>query len=115
MPHGAGFVAAVAAGARVVDPRPWAAPGIAAAYAAYPHLGPVLPALGYSPAELEALRRTLDAAEADVIVSGTPADLAALLPLRKPVVRARYELAELEEPGLGAHVDAFLARAGLGG
>ena len=114
MPFGAGYVAAVDAGAKIVDPRPWAAPEIAAVYAAHPHLGPVLPAVGYSPAQLDALRRTLDAAAADVIVSGTPADLAALVPLRKPVARARYELAELEEPGLGAHVDAFLARVGLG-
>jgi len=114
MAHGAGFVAASRAGAAaIVDPRPFAAPEIAAAYAAYPHLGPVLPALGYSPAQLDALRRTLDAADADVVVSGTPADLAALVRLRKPVVRARYEFADLDEPGLGAHVDAFLARAGL--
>jgi len=114
MAHGAGFVAASRAGAAaIVDPRPFAAPEIAAAYAAYPHLGPVLPALGYSPAQLDALRRTLDAVDADVIVSGTPADLAALVPLRKPVVRARYEFADLDEPGLGAQVDAFLARAGL--
>jgi predicted GTPase len=115
MAHGAGFVAASRAGAAaIVDPRPTAAPEIAAVYAAYPHLGPVLPALGYSPAQLDALRRTLDAVDADLVVSGTPADLAALVPLRKRVVRARYEFAELDEPGLGAHVDAFLTRAGLG-
>jgi predicted GTPase len=92
-----------------VDPRPWAAPEIAAVYAAHPHLGSVLPAVGYSPAQLDALRRTLDAVDADVIVSGTPADLAALVPLRKPVVRARYELAELEEPGLGASREPWSA------
>jgi len=114
MAHGAGYVAASRGGAAaIVDPRPWAVPEIAAVYAAYPHLGPVLPALGYSPAQLDALRRTLDAADADLIVSGTPADLAALVPLRKPVVRARYELAELDEPGLGACVDAFLGQVGL--
>jgi predicted GTPase len=113
MPYGAGYVAAVEAGATIVDPRPWAAPALAAAYAAYPHLGHVVPALGYSPAQLEALRSTLDAVDADAIVSGTPADLATLIPLRKPVVRARYELADLDANGLGAHLDAFLARVGL--
>ena len=30
--------------------------------------------------------------------------------LNKPVVRARYEFAEIEEPGLGAIIDAFIAR-----
>jgi predicted GTPase len=70
----------------------------------------VLPALGYSAAQRELLAQTLNAADADVIVTGTPVDLAALLPLRLPVVRARYEYAEASEPGLGAVVDAFLAR-----
>jgi len=80
MPYGAGYVAAVRAGAeRIVDPRPYAAPQIAAAYARYPHLGPVLPALGYSPAQVEALQATIAAVPADVVVSGTPIDLAALI------------------------------------
>ena len=115
MAYGAGFVAAVAAGAaEIVDPRPGAAPEIRAAFEAYPHLGRVVPALGYGEAQRRALEATLDAAPADVIVSGTPIDLAALLALRLPVVRARYEYAEAGEPGLGAHVDAFLDKA-LGG
>jgi predicted GTPase len=112
MAYGAGFVAAVAAGAaEIVDPRLAAAPEIRAAFEAYPHLGRVVPALGYGEAQRRALQATLDAAPAEVIVSGTPIDLAALLALRLPVVRARYEYAEAGEPGLGAHVDAFLAKA----
>jgi predicted GTPase len=108
MSYGAGYVAAVAAGAaEIVDPRPSAAPEILALLDRHPHIGRVLPALGYGQSQLDALRRTLDAADADVIVAGTPVDLAALVPLRHPVVRARYEYAETEEPGLGAIVDAF--------
>jgi predicted GTPase len=58
MPYGAGYLAAIAAGAgTVVHPRPFAAPEIARLYAQYPHLGPVLPAMGYSPAQLDALAR----------------------------------------------------------
>ncbi len=111
MPHGAAFAAAVQAhAARIVDPRPWAAPDIAAVYAQYPHIGSVLPAMGYSGAQLAALRATLDAAEADVIVAGTPIDLAALIEVNKPVVRARYEFAEIESPGLWGAVERFLAR-----
>jgi len=111
MPHGAAYVAAVQAhAASVVDPRPWAAPEIAAVYAQYPHIGTVLPAMGYSGAQLAALRATLNAAEADVIVAGTPIDLAALIALNKPVVRARYELAEVESPGLWGAVERFLGR-----
>jgi predicted GTPase len=114
MPHGAGYVAAIAAGAAaVVHPRAYAAPELAALYAEYPHLGPVLPAMGYSRAQLDALARSINAAPVDVVVAGTPIDLAALAPLAKPVVRARYEFAEIETPGLGGELERFLARAGL--
>jgi predicted GTPase len=110
MSYGAGFAAATAAGAIVVDPRPGAAPLLRDVFVQYPHIGPVVPAVGYSPAQLEALRLTLDRAKADVVVSATPVDLARLFPLDKPIVRARYEFAETSEPGLGSLIDAWLAR-----
>lgn len=109
MAHGAGFIEATRAGAgEIVDPRAAAVPAIAALYAQYPHIGPVLPAVGYSPEQLEALRLTLDGMAADAIVSATPADLSRLITLRKPVVRARYEFEELDAPGLWARVEALL-------
>ena len=111
MPHGAGLVAATLAGAlAIVDPRASAAPGIASVYAQYPHIGPVLPATGYSRSQLEALAQTINAAQADVIVAATPVDLAALIDIDKPVVRARYEFAEVETPGIAAMLDRFLQR-----
>jgi predicted GTPase len=110
MPHGAGFVAATAAGAIVVDPRPAAAPALADVYAQYPHIGRVLPAVGYSPEHLQALRTTIARVPADVVVAATPIDLARLIAIEKPLVRARYEFAETECPGLGSRVDDWLAR-----
>jgi predicted GTPase len=111
MPYGAGYVAATRAGAEtIVDPRPYAAPEIQRAYRRYPQLGPVLPALGYSAAQLDALRMTIDAVPAEVVVSGTPIDLAALIRPNKPVIRARYEYAEVGEPGLASQIEKFLAR-----
>ena len=110
MAHGAGYLAALRAGARtIVDPRTAAVPGIAAVYAQYPHIGSVLPAVGYSPAQLEALRRTIEAADVDVVVAATPVDLASLLGIAKPVVRARYEFQDLDTPGLWGSVERFLA------
>ncbi len=47
-------------------------------------------------------------------MAATPLDLAALLALEKPVVRARYEFADAGEPTLGSVVDAFLARCAAG-
>jgi predicted GTPase len=111
MPHGAGYAAALAAGAaQIVDPRASASPAIAAVYAQYPHIGPALPAEGYTPAQLEALRQTINSAAADLVVSATPIDLAALITINKPVVRARYEFVDSETPGLRAELERFLAR-----
>jgi predicted GTPase len=108
MPYGAGWVAATAAGAAaIVDPRSAAPPDIQAVFAEYPHIGPVLPALGYNPAQLEALRQTIERVEADVVVAATPVDLSRLMALRKPVVRAQYEFADAGEPRLGDLVDGW--------
>jgi predicted GTPase len=111
MAFGAGYVAARAAGAaEIVDPRAAAKGAIQEAYAAYPHIGRVLPALGYGPVERDALAQTIAATPADLVVSATPIDLARLIPIARPVVRARYEYAELDEPRLSTLVDRFLDR-----
>ncbi len=109
MPHGAGLQAVAALpGVRIVDPRLSAPPEIADIYARYPHIGPVLPAMGYDARALKLLRETIEAADADVVVAGTPIDLARAVALDKPVVRARYAYADAGSPGLMEHVDAFL-------
>jgi predicted GTPase len=111
MAFGAGLVAALRAGAgEIVDPRPFAEPAIAELFARYAHLGKVLPAVGYGAEQLAALAATLERADADVVVSGTPIDLARAIRIGKPIVRARYEFAEAGEPGLGALVDDFVRR-----
>jgi predicted GTPase len=111
MAYGAGYVAAVAAGAQVVDPRSSAAPAIRQIFEAYPHIGHVLPAVGYDATQLAALQATINGANVDVIVSATPADLAHLLDLDKQVVRARYEFAEMDEPRLSSIIDIFVGQA----
>jgi predicted GTPase len=109
MSYGAGYVAAVRGGAsEILDPRSSAPPEIAAVFGRYPHIGNVLPAMGYGSDQLRALRETIRRSDADVVVAGTPIDLAAILDLDRPVVRARYEFEEGEDPGLGSAVDAFL-------
>jgi len=116
MPYGAGYVAATQAqAAEIVDPRAAAHVDIAPVYAQYPHIGNVLPALGYHPAQLEALRATINAVDADVVISATPCDIGALIDIDKPVVRARYEFAEAGEPGLGSLIETFLRERQLGG
>ncbi len=109
LPYGAGWLAATAAGASaIVDPRSAAEGVLREMFSRYPHIGPVLPAVGYSASQVDALARTIRRVEADVVVAATPVDLARLLVIDKPVVRARYEFAEAREPGLGRLVDEWL-------
>ena len=106
---GAGFAAASREGpAEIIDPRPFAVGQIAAAFEAYPHIGPVLPALGYSQPQLLELEQTINACHADVVVAGTPIDLAAVVSLKAPVIRARYDFREMDSPGLADLIDEFL-------
>jgi predicted GTPase len=111
MPYGAGYVAATTHGAAaIVDPRRSAVPPVDSVFAKYPHIGRVLPAVGYDAAQLAGLRETINRSQADVVVSATPIDLAALIAIDKPVVRARYEFADAGEPTLASVVEEFLRR-----
>ena len=96
MTYGAGIVAAKAhAAAEIVDPRPYVTGSLKQVYEKYP-VGPVLPAMGYSDQQIDELERAIDAAPVDVVVIATPVDLAKVADIRKPSVRVRYELAEVE-------------------
>lgn len=108
MPYGAGTVAARAAGADIVDPRPHAVGALAETYACYPDIGPVLPAMGYGDAQLRDLAATIEATPCDVVVSGTPADLGRLLASTRPIRQVTYELEELGVPTLTDVLAPFL-------
>lgn len=109
MAYGAGYIAALRAGAsEIIDPRLSAAPALAETFKRYPHIGQVLPALGYSAAQREALQQTINAAAADIVVCAAPVDLGHLMRIDKPIVRARYEFAETGEPTLSAIIDGFV-------
>jgi len=110
MAYGAGYVAAVAAGAEIINPLPHADPLIREALRQYPHIRSVLPALGYGAEQLAALQRSIASAPVDFVISGTPIDLAALIDVPQRILRARYEFADAGEPTLGPLVDAVLAR-----
>lgn len=114
MASGAGLAAARAAGAgEIVDPRGTAQGRIAAIYARFPHIGPVLPAMGYSGAELVDLAASITASGAELVVAGTPFDLGAVLDIAVPVLRATYTYEETARPGLAGALDAFLRERDL--
>jgi predicted GTPase len=95
MPIGAAALAVQAAGAELLDPRPFAVGEIAESFAAYPHIGPVLPALGYGDrqvADLQATIRRAVEAGAEAVAVGTPIDIRRLIDIPVPSTRVRYEL-----------------------
>ncbi len=101
MAYGAGYVAARRFGAgEIVDPRPFAVGSIIDTYNKYPDTGKILPAMGYGGAMMHDLERTIDNADVDLVVIGTPIDLNRVITIRKPNQRVRYELQEIGEPTL---------------
>ena len=101
MAYGAGYVAARRFGAaEIVDPRPFAVESIAATYEKYPTTGPVLPAMGYGEKQMKELEETINAADVDMVIIGTPIDLTRVIKITKPYQRVRYELQEIGQPTL---------------
>ncbi len=110
MATGAGHTAALAAGAAtIIDPRPFADGSLAATYTAFPHIGPVLPAMGYGAEQRAELARCIAASGAEVVVAGTPIDLVSMLGLPVPVVRARYRFEQHGGARLDGIVEAWLS------
>ncbi|HEY7708191.1 MAG TPA: cyclic 2,3-diphosphoglycerate synthase [Gaiellaceae bacterium] len=111
MAFGAGTVAARNAGAsEIIDPRPWAVGSIAEIYDRFPHIGHVLPAMGYGDEQLRELEETINAIPCDVVVTGTPIDLGRLIHSRHPIMHATYELREVGEPTLADVLEPVLQR-----
>ena len=98
MPAGAAELAAKSLGATLVDPRPHARGSILKVFEAYPALGPVLPAMGYSTEQIGELEATINAVPCDLVLLGTPIDLRRSLTLRHPVARVRYRIEEVGHP-----------------
>ena len=109
---GAGTVAARQAGVGTqIDPRPFAVGSIAETYRRFPHIGPVLPAMGYSHEQLRELEQTINATDCDAVIGGTPIDLARLIGSDHPIRRASYEFEQRSGPSL---VEVLSGVVGLG-
>ena len=81
--------------AELIDPRPCAVGSIAATFAEYPHVGALLPAMGYGKKQREDLRETIRRCDPDLVLIGTPIDLRRLIDFERPAMRVTYRLNEL--------------------
>jgi predicted GTPase len=103
MTYGAAVLAAEAHGAaELVDPRQFAVGSIARTFEEYPHMGRLLPAMGYGSKQREELRETIARSDAELVLIGTPIDLRRIIDLGKPALRVTYRLEEIGEPTLAS-------------
>jgi predicted GTPase len=101
MAYGAGWIAARRFGAaEIVDPRPFAVGSIKETFWKYPTTGAVLPAMGYGDEMVRELEQTIENADVDLVLIGTPIDLTRIMRITKPSQRVRYELQEIGQPTL---------------
>src|SRR5438067_651951 len=101
MTFGAAVLAAKQYGAaELVDPRACAVGTIAETFERYPHVGPLLPAMGYGRRQMKDLRATIRRCNPDLVLIGTPIDLRRLIDLDTPALRVTYKLQEVGEPTL---------------
>jgi predicted GTPase len=116
MSDGAGRVAALEyKAAEIVDPRPSAVGSIAEVFRRFPHVGRTIPAMGYYPAQVLDLQRSIRAVDCDTVVVATPIDLRRLIEIEVPVVRVRYEFAERTPAALAGRLEQMMRRgAGRG-
>ena len=111
MSYGAGVLAARQFGAReLVDPRPYAVGSIRETFAEYPHIGPLLPAMGYGAEQMRELEETINSTPCDVVLVATPVDLRRVLQIRHPTCRVAYELEEVGPPTLDDVLRDFLTK-----
>jgi predicted GTPase len=109
MKYGAGHVAARQNGAaKIIDPRPYAVGSIKKTFEKYTHVSEVLPAMGYGKKQMSELEQTINAADCDLVLIGTPIDLGRLLKINKPAMRVTYELDEKSVEGLRAEIARVL-------
>lgn len=114
MSFGAGVMAARKYGAgELVDPRPFAAGSIRETFEAYPHIGTLLPAIGYGERQIRDLEETVRRVPCDLVVIATPVDLRRIVHIGQPTCRVAYELQELGKGDLGEIVRGFLAEKGF--
>ena len=60
--------------------------------------------MGYSAGQLEELRLSIEQVPCDAVVLGTPANLAAVVEITKPVARVRFVAEDISHPTLQALV-----------
>ena len=101
MKIGAGIIAAERIGVKeIVNPEPYTVGSLTDTFEKYPHIDTVLPAMGYGEQQLKDLEETINKADCDAVIIGTPMDLTRIINIEKPTTRVYYDLDEVGTPNL---------------
>ncbi|MHA1728371.1 MAG: GTPase [Promethearchaeota archaeon] len=107
MAYGAGFVAATQNGAIIIDPEPFLSGALKNVFKEFPHLSDIVPAMGYNDEQIKDLETTINRANCEFIIDGSPIDLAKLINCNKPIIRVRYDIEAIESPTIEDILDEF--------
>jgi predicted GTPase len=111
MAYGAGVIAARQEGAaELVDPRPYAVGSLREVFGRFPHIGNLLPAMGYSEHQLREMEETIQRTPCDLVIVATPIDLGRIIRISKPTVRVSYDIEERSELNLAGVLSEFVAQ-----
>ena len=99
MPFGAGTIAAqMHEAACIVDPRPQITGSLKETFETYPHVGALLPAMGYSKDQIHDLELTINKVDCELVLFATPIDLPKIVSINKPTLRVYYEYRDHDKP-----------------
>jgi predicted GTPase len=106
--EGAGTFAAKSLNCEFVDPKGSAVGSIKDAYEKYPEMSKVMPALGYSPEQLQELQDSINNVDCDAVILGTPADLRKKIRIEKPTAKVEFEGKDAGEPKFTLHLEKII-------
>jgi predicted GTPase len=110
MSYGAGYVAAINSGSIIIDPRPYLTGSMKTLFEEFPQITEIIPAMGYNDQQIEDMEKTLNDAEAEVIIDGSPIDLGKLINSNKPIVRVSYDIEAIKSPTIEEILDKFIEK-----
>ena len=108
MSYGAGVIAAKRHGAELVKPGPYAKGSIKEILDSYHGLTELIPAMGYSMAQIKDLEDTINSTPCDLVLIATPVDLGKIIKINRPTLRVRYEVEEMGGPIIRDMIEEFL-------
>lgn len=110
MSYGAGYVAAKNKGAVIIDPKPYLTGTLIEIFKEFPQIKEIVPAMGYNDQQIKDMEETLNKSNCDLIINGSPIDLAKLINSNKPIVRVTYDIEAVSSPTIEEVLDEFIQK-----